>query len=62
MRTFRIDYEMFSETLPDEFFPKRSQLVDVGPLWAAALALGGGAPLPASGRASVFVSISIRGG
>jgi hypothetical protein len=28
---FRIDYEMFSETLPDEFFPKGSDWLMVGP-------------------------------
>jgi hypothetical protein len=28
---FRIDYEAFSETLPDEFFPKGSDWLEVGP-------------------------------
>jgi len=28
---FRIDYEMFSETLPDEFFPKGSDWLMIGP-------------------------------
>jgi phenylacetate-coenzyme A ligase PaaK-like adenylate-forming protein len=28
---FRIDYEMFSETLPDEFFPKGADWLQVGP-------------------------------
>ena len=28
---FRIDYEMFSETLPDEYFPKGSNWLMLGP-------------------------------
>ena len=28
---FRIDYEMFSETLPDEYFPKGSDWLNLGP-------------------------------
>ena len=28
---FRIDYEMFSETLPDEYFPKGADWLQVGP-------------------------------
>jgi phenylacetate-coenzyme A ligase PaaK-like adenylate-forming protein len=28
---FRIDYEMFSQTLPDEFFPKKSNWLMLGP-------------------------------
>ena len=28
---FRIDYEMFSDTLPDEFFPKGADWLHVGP-------------------------------
>ena len=28
VRDFQIDYEMFSETLPDESFPPRQRLVD----------------------------------
>jgi hypothetical protein len=28
---FRVDYEAFSETLPDEFFPKGSDWLEVGP-------------------------------
>ena len=34
---FRIDYELFSETLPDEYFPKRRQLADAGSVRSAAL-------------------------
>ena len=31
MNDFRIDYENFSETLPDEFFPKGADWISVGP-------------------------------
>jgi hypothetical protein len=31
MDDFRIDYEMFSETLPDEYFPKGADWISVGP-------------------------------
>src|SRR4249919_91244 len=49
---FRIDYEMFSETLPDDRFPKGSDWLMVGPsgLWRSTAA------------ASRSASISIRAG
>ena len=31
MEDFRIDYEMFSETLPDEHFPKGADWISIGP-------------------------------
>ncbi|MDX1981740.1 MAG: hypothetical protein SFV51_15835 [Bryobacteraceae bacterium] len=31
MNDFRIDYEMFSETLPDEHFPKGADWISIGP-------------------------------
>ncbi|MEZ5352285.1 MAG: hypothetical protein R2762_06575 [Bryobacteraceae bacterium] len=31
MDDFRIDYEMFSDTLPDEYFPKGADWISVGP-------------------------------
>ncbi len=38
---FRIDYSMFSDTLPDEYFPQRRQLADARPLRPAPAAAGG---------------------
>ena len=35
---FRIDYEMFSDTLPDEHFPRGAKLAHVGTLRSAAAA------------------------
>jgi len=37
---FRIDYEYFSSTLPDEFFPKGSDWIMVGPTGPRRLRLG----------------------
>ena len=47
---FRIDYSLFSETLPDEYFPQGLELADAGPLGPAAAAAGGRASGPASRR------------
>ena len=32
---FRIDYELFSDTLPDKYFPTRVELADAGPVGTA---------------------------
>ena len=58
---FRIDYEMFSDTLPDEHFPKGSDWLMVGP------SARGGCGSPSSisrsiAAASASASISIRAG
>ena len=37
---FRIDYELFSDTLPDEYFPERCQLVNARPVRSASVATG----------------------
>ena len=47
---FRIDYELFSDTLPDEYFPPGAELADARPLGPAAAAAGGRAPGPVSRR------------
>ena len=47
---FRIDYEMFSDTLPDEYFPKGANWLMLGPSRPAPAAAGGRAPLPVSRR------------
>ena len=47
---FRIDYEQFSETLPDEYFPQGADWLMRGAHRAAAAAAGGGAPGAASRR------------
>ena len=50
MEDFRIDYEMFSETLPDEYFPPRRQLADAGSIGPAAAEACRRASVPASRR------------
>ena len=47
---FRIDYEMFSDTLPEKYFPKGSELADARPLRSAPAAPGRRAPVPVSRR------------
>ena len=59
---FRIDYAMFSETLPDEYFPQGLELADARPLGPAPAAAGGRAPGPVSAAASASASTSIRAG
>ena len=41
---FRIDYELFSDTLPDEYFPRGLELADARAVRPAAAAAGGRAP------------------
>ncbi len=56
-----IDYEMFSNTLPDQYFPKGSNWMMLRTLRAASYAAGRGAYLAASiAAASASASISIR--
>jgi hypothetical protein len=43
-RRLPIDYEMFSDTLPDKYFPKGSNWLMLGPSGPAAAAAGGRAP------------------
>ena len=50
MEDFRIDYEMFSETLPDEYFPRGANWLMLGPFRSAPAAAGGRASVPASRR------------
>ena len=59
---FRTDYELFSETLPDEFFPKGSNWLMLGPSGRARLRAVGRAPGAVSAAASASASISIRAG
>ena len=47
---FRIDYEMFSDTLPEESFPKGSDWLMLGPSGPRRLAAGRGAPGPVPRR------------
>ena len=47
---FRIDYELFSDTLPDEYFPEGRELADARPVRPAAAAAGGRAPGPVPRR------------
>ena len=59
---FRTDYELFSETLPDEYFPEGLELADARAVRSAAAAAGGRAPRAVSAAASASASISIRAG
>ena len=36
---FRIDYSLFSETLPDKYFPHGANWLMLGPIWAATSAV-----------------------
>ena len=47
---FRIDYELFSDTLPDDVFPKGANWLMLGPVRPAPAAAGGRAPGPAPRR------------
>ena len=47
---FRIDYSLFSDTLPEKYFPHGSNWLMLGPFWPAAVAAGGRASGPASRR------------
>ncbi len=47
---FRTDYSLFSDTLPDKYFPKGANWLMLGPQRPAAAAAGGRAPGPASRR------------
>ncbi len=51
MEDFRIDYEMFSETLPDKYFPRDANWLMLGPSGPRRLRL-----------AAAFASISTRAG
>ena len=58
---FRIDYEMFSETLPDEYFPKGANWLMLGPSGPRRLRLAV-EHLASIAAASASASISIRAG
>ena len=61
MEDFRIDYEMFSETLPDKYFPRGANWLMLGPPGRAGCALQ--SSICASiAAASVSASISILDG
>ena len=57
-----IDYELFSDTLPDESFPKGSQLDDARPVGARGGCVWRSSIWPITAAASASASISIRGG
>ena len=59
---FRIDYEMFSDTLPDEYFPEGQRLADGRAVGAAPAAARGRAPRAAPRRHFASASISTRAG
>ena len=59
---FRIDYEIFSTTLPDEHFPKGGELADARAVGPAPPAAGRRAPDAAPRRHLRSASISIRDG
>ena len=59
---FRIDYELFSETLPDEYFPAGSNWLMLGPSGPRRLRLVGRASRAVSAAASASASTSIRAG
>ena len=59
---FRIDYEMFSETLPDEYFPKGSNWLMLGPSGPRRLRLAVEHLASIAAAASASASISIRAG
>jgi hypothetical protein len=56
---FRIDYELFGETLPDEYFPLGSNWLMLGPSGPRRLRLS---IFASTGAVSAFASISIRAG
>ena len=58
---FRIDYEMFSDTLPDKFFPKGSNWLMLGPSGPRRLRLAV-EHLASTAAASASASTSTRGG
>ena len=58
---FRTDYELFSETLPDEHFPKGGNWLMLGPSGPRRLRLGSSTSR-STGAASASVSISIPAG
>ena len=56
---FRIDYTMFSETLPDAFFPKGSDWLQVGPSGPRRTErISGGSGFPGIGPSAVFIATS----
>ena len=57
----RIDYEIFSDTLPDKYFPKGANWLMLGPSGPRRLRLAV-EHLASSAAASAFASTSIRGG
>ena len=59
---FRTDYELFSDTLPDESFPAGSNWLMLGPSGPRRLRLVGRAPRAVSAAASASASTSIRAG
>ena len=59
---FRIDYEIFSTTLPDEHFPKGGELADARAVRPAPAAAGGRASARSIAAASASASTSIRAG
>ena len=61
-RTSASTIRMFSDTLPDEYFPQGRQLADARPFGSAAAAAGRGAPVPSTAAASAFASTSIPAG
>ena len=59
---FRIDYSLFSRTLPDEYFPPGSNWLMLGPSGPRRLRAGRGTFSASAQAGSVFASISIHAG
>ena len=59
---FKIDYEMFSDTLPEKFFPQGSNWLMLGPSRSTTTTRWRSNTCRNTGEGSVFASISIRDG
>ena len=59
---FRIDYEMFSDTLPDKYLPQGTNWLMLGPSGPRRLRLAVEHLVPVSAAASASASTSIRAG